>query len=190
VPVARIEELIDKARSDDVMTGQERDELTREISAVPFFFISPGKTWAAMAERLLQEQIIADGVAWLQRWGAHVRMLGHPVGRQHAIAACASLAADRTNQVGIEVICALDVTGHPDASHHVLGQLACPTSDQTFYGALLACVRKVARGHFTAGQIGWRPWWSACSMIRSAAMTPGCWRRACYGRCRPAGPPA
>jgi hypothetical protein len=40
-----------------------------------------------------------------------------------------------------------------DASHHVLAQLACPTSDQSFYGALLACVRKVARGHFTAEQL-------------------------------------
>jgi hypothetical protein len=31
--------------------------------------------------------------------------------------------------------------------------LADPTSDQTFYGALLACVRKVARGHFTAEEL-------------------------------------
>ena len=155
VPVGRISELIDKARSDDVMTGQDWDEVTREISAVPFFFISPGSTWAALAERLLQEQIVSDGVAWMQRFGALVRLLGHPVGQQPAIAACASLAADRANQVGIEVICALDVTGHPDASYHVLGQLACPTSDQTFYGALLACVRKVARGHFTAEQISY-----------------------------------
>jgi hypothetical protein len=155
VPVGRISDLIDKARSDDVMTGQEWDEITREISAVQFFFISPGTTWAVLAERLLQEQIIADGVAWQQRFGALIRLLNHPVGQQPAIAACASLAADRTNQVGIEVICALDVTGHPHASHHVLTQLANPTSDQTFYGALLACVRKVARGHFTAGQISY-----------------------------------
>ncbi len=155
VPVGRISDLIDQARSDDVMTGQEWDEITREISAVPFLFISPGTTWAALAERLLQEQIIADGVAWLQRFGAHIRLLNHPVGQQAAIAACASLAADRTNQVGIEVICALDVTGHPDASRHIMAQLANPTSDQTFYGALLACVRKVPRGHFTAGQLSY-----------------------------------
>ncbi len=153
VPVARIGELIDQGRSDAVMTGHEWDEITREISAEPRFFISPATTWAVLAERLLAEQIIADRVAWLQRFGALVRLLGHPVAQQAAIAACASLAADKTNQVGIEVICALDVTGHPDASHHVLGQLACPTSDQTFYGALLACVRKLARKHFTAEQI-------------------------------------
>lgn len=122
---------------------------------MPFLFISPDATWAALAERLLQEQIVADGLAWQQRFSSLVRLLSHPVGQQPAIAACASLAADPMNQVGIEVICALDVSGHPDASHHVLAQLARPTSDQTFYGALLACVRKVARGHFTAEQTGY-----------------------------------
>ena len=153
MPVARISELIDKAGSDDVMTGQEWDEITREIAAEPRFFISPATTWATLSERLLAEQLVADGVAWLLRFGALVRLLSHPVAQQPAIAACASIGADRTNQVGIEAICALDVTGHRDASHHVLGQLASPTSDQTFYGALLACVRKVARGHFTAEQL-------------------------------------
>jgi hypothetical protein len=153
VPVTRISELVDKAGSTDVMTGQEWDELTREISTLPNFFISPAGTWATLAQRLMQEQIIADRVAWLQRFGAFARLLNHPVAQQPAIAACASLAADRMNQVGIEVICALDSTGHPDASQHVLAQLACPTSDKTFYGALLACVRKVARGHFTPSQV-------------------------------------
>lgn len=154
VPVARISELIDKARSDDVMTGREWDEITREIAAEPRFFISPATTWATLSERLLAEQLVADGVAWLHRFGALVRLLSHPVAQQSAIAACASIGADRTNQVGIEAICALDVTGHRDAGHHVLVQLASPTSDQTFYGALLACVRKVARGHFTTEQLG------------------------------------
>ena len=153
VPIARISELIDKASSDDVMTGRDWDEITRVISAEPRFFISPANTWAALAERLLAEQIVADGTAWLLRFGAMVRLLNHPVAQQSAIAACASLGADRSNQVGIEVICALDVTGHRDASHHVLAQLARPASDQSFYGALLACVRKVARGHFTAEQL-------------------------------------
>jgi hypothetical protein len=153
VPVARISELIDKACSDDVMTGHDWDEFTRVISAEPCFFISPASTWTALAERLLAEQIVADGTAWLHRFGAMVRLLNHPVAQQSAIAACASLGADPSNQVGIEVICALDVTGHRDASHHVLAQLACPTSDQSFYGALLACVRKIARGHFTAEQL-------------------------------------
>jgi hypothetical protein len=153
VPVARISELIDKAGSTDVMTGQEWDELTREISSVPRFFISPATTWTVLAERLLQEQIMADRVAWSQRYGGLVRLLNHPVAQQAAIAACASLAADRTNQIGIEVICALDVTGHPDAARHVLAQLASPTNDKTFYGALLACVRKVSGGHFDPVQL-------------------------------------
>jgi hypothetical protein len=149
VPVRRIEELIDKACSSEVMSGQEWDELTREISAVPNFYISPSATWGTLAQRLLEEQIIADRVAWLQRFGALDRLLNHPVAQESAIGACADLARDRINQVGIEVICAMDATPHPDASKHVLAQLGRPTSDMTFYGALLACVRKVSDGHFT-----------------------------------------
>jgi hypothetical protein len=153
VPVGRVSDLIDKASSNGLMTGSEWDELTREISSLPNLFIAPSATWTTLAERLLHEQIIADGVAWLQRFGSFLRLLSHPVGQMHAIATCISLATDRTNQVGIEVTGMLDVTGHPDATGQVLAQLARPTSDKTFYGALLACVRKVARGHFTPGQV-------------------------------------
>jgi hypothetical protein len=149
VPVRRIEALIDKATSSAIMTGQEWDELTREISALPNFYICPSATWSVLTQRLLQEQIIADRVAWLQRYGALDRLLKHPVAQEPAIAACADLGRDPANQVGIEVICAMDATSHPEASKHVLAQLSHPTSDMTFYGALLACVRKVAGGHFS-----------------------------------------
>jgi hypothetical protein len=152
IPVARVETLIDKAASSDLMTGQEWHELSSVISSASLFFISPAARWATLAERVLQEQIIADGVPWLHRFGALSRLLRHPVGQQAAIDTCASLAADRSNQAGIEVICALDSTVHPDATRHVLTQLANPTSDSVFYGALLACVRKLARGHFTSRQ--------------------------------------
>lgn len=114
VPVTRIGELIDKAGSTEVMTGQEWDELTREIAAVPYFFISPATTWTALAQRLIQERLIACRVAWFQRHGALIRLLNHPVAQQAAIAACASLAADPVNQIGTEVVCALDITGHAD----------------------------------------------------------------------------
>jgi len=149
VPARRIQELIDKAGSSEVMTGQEWDELTREISSVPNFYIFPSATWATLAQRLLEEQIIADRVSWMQRFGALDRLLNHRVAQESTIGACAELARDKINQVGIEVICAMDATPHPDASTHVLAQLSDPTSDMTFYGALLACVRKVSNGHFT-----------------------------------------
>ena len=152
LPARRIEELIDKAGSSAVMTGQEWDELTREIDGRPDFYICPSATWSTLTERLLQEQIIADRVPWTQRFTALGRLLNHPVAQQSAIATCASLAADPMNQVGIEVIGAMDATAHRDASHHVLAQLTHPTSDMTFYGALLACVRKLEHGHFTPGE--------------------------------------
>jgi hypothetical protein len=149
VPIRRIQELIDKAASSAVMTGHEWDELTREISVVPNFYICPSATWTTLTQRLIEEQIIADRVPWLQRNGALGRLLNHPVAQESAIAACADLARDRINQVAIEVMCAMDVTPHPDASKHVLAQLSRPTSEMTFYGALLACVRKVRNEHFT-----------------------------------------
>lgn len=152
LPAWRIGELIDKAGSSAVMTGREWDELTREIAGRPDFYICPSATWATLAERLLQEQIVADRVPWTQRFIALDRLLNHPVAQEAAIDACASLAADRANQVAIEVIGALDTTGHPDAGRHVLAQLSHPTSDMTFYGALLACVRKLDHGHFTADE--------------------------------------
>lgn len=153
VPLERIETLVDRACRGDVMSGADWDELTAGIAAAPGLLLAPSSAWGVLAERLLAEQIVADGVAWLQRFEALGRLLAHPVAQRAAIAACASLAADPGNQVSIEVICALDGTGHPDASRHVLAQLASPTNDLTFYGALLACVRKVARGHFIPEQV-------------------------------------
>jgi len=153
VPFTRTGELIEKASSGDAMSGQEWHELCSVISSAPNFLIVPVTTWTTLSERLLQEQIIADGMAWLPRFGALSKLLGHPVGQQAAIDTCASLAADRANQAGIEVICMLDSTSHPDATRHVLSQLANPTSESVFYGALLASVRKLARGHFNPHQI-------------------------------------
>jgi hypothetical protein len=144
-----------RAESGGRNTGSGNGEVPMrriEISAVPDFYICPSAIWTTLTERLLEEQIIADRVSWLQRNGALDRLLNHPVAQESAIGACANLARDRINQVGIEVICAMDVTSHPDASKHVLAQLSHPTSDMTFYGALLACVRKVSDGHFTPGE--------------------------------------
>jgi hypothetical protein len=151
--IERAEHLIDLACSTDVMTGQNWEELTSIIAATPRFLIAPSRTWALLAERLLYEQIIADGVPWMQRYTAMSRLLAHPVAQRAAIATCASLAADPANQVGVEVICALDATNHPDAGRHVLAQLADPANSMVFYGALLACVRKLTRGHYTPEQM-------------------------------------
>ncbi|MGR6320029.1 hypothetical protein Q2K19_25730 [Micromonospora soli] len=150
--VARLEELVEAVRSEEIVTGSDWDELTAYLAFSPRQVITPRSAWSDIAERLLAEMIVADGVAWMQRYEALNRLLAHPVGQQHAVAACASLAADRTNQVFVEIVSALDASPHPDASRHVLDQLSHPTNDRAQYGALLACVRKLRYGHFNDPQ--------------------------------------
>ena len=144
----RIATLIDKALGTATMTGLEWDELTNFLAVTPQAVLPRPGAFADLAERLLQEMIIADGLAWMQRYEAFSRLLSHPIGQQDAVAACASLGADRTNQVFIDTLCALDGSAHADATRHLLRQLRTPTNDRAFYGALLACVRKNRYGHF------------------------------------------
>lgn len=151
--LARIEQLLELILSDSIVTGSEWDELTTQLAAAPRQVITPRSAWREMAQRLLSEMIIADGLAWMQRHEALNRLLAHPVGQQAAIAACADLAADRTGQVFVETVSILDGSSHPDASRHLLAQLANPTNDRAQYGALLGCVRKLRYGHFTRPQL-------------------------------------
>ncbi|MET8911008.1 hypothetical protein [Micromonospora sp. NPDC004551] len=146
----RLDELVERAASStDLLTGVEWDELTRRLAAAPGMVITPHRAWADIAERLLSETIVADGIAWMQRYEALSRLLAHPVGQQAAVAACASLAADPTNQVFVETVSVLDASDHPDANRYVLQQLVHPTNERAQYGALLASVRKLRFGHFT-----------------------------------------
>jgi hypothetical protein len=148
----RIDGLLEVVQSDDLVTGAQWDELTALLAEAPQILLPRG-TWAYLAERLLAEMIVADSMAWAQRYEALSRLLAHSLGQQPAVAACASLAADHTNQVFVETVSALDASPHPDAAAHVLKQLINPTNDRAQYGALLACVRKLRFGHFTEPQV-------------------------------------
>lgn len=151
-PPRRLDDLLDRARSTALLTGADWDELTRRIATEPNLVLAPHRTWAEIAERLLSETVVSDGVAWMQRYEALNRILSHPVGQEAAVAACASLAADRTNQVFVETVSVLDASAHPDSNRHVLRQLMHPTNERAQYGALLASVRKLRYGHFTEAQ--------------------------------------
>jgi hypothetical protein len=149
----RLEQLMELARSDDTVTGADWDELTGYLAASPRHLITPRSAWSDLAQRLLVEMTVSDGVAWMQRHEAFNRLLTHPVGQPSAIAACASMAADRTSQVFIEAVSVLDISSHPDASRHVLHQLTNPVNARAQYGALLASVRKIRYGHFDEPQL-------------------------------------
>ncbi|MFD7854570.1 helix-turn-helix domain-containing protein [Streptomyces microflavus] len=145
----RLEILFDRACSTALMAGSEWDEMCRLLTAHPHLVLVPRSRWDALAERLLSETIISAGNAWRQRFEAFNQLLGHPMARRAAIAACATLARDRSCQIFVEPICVLDTTGHPDAALHVLAQLDDPTNDRVLYGALLACFRKVRQRHLS-----------------------------------------
>jgi transcriptional regulator with XRE-family HTH domain len=149
----QLERLVERALSTEAMSGADWDDLTGRISAIPALVLVPRERWSRLAGRLLEESAVSGGLAWMQRFESINRLLGHPAGRAAAIAACASLAADRTWQVVVEPVSLLDASSHPDAARHVLSQLSHPTNEKTRYGALLACVRKVQFGHFTGPQL-------------------------------------
>jgi hypothetical protein len=135
------------------MAGWEWDELTGHLSAIPTLVLSPRTRWSDIACRLVAETIVADGTSWMLRFEALSRLLAHPRGAAAAVAACADLAADPSNQVFVEPVSVLDASGHPDAARRVIAQLTSPTNDRTRYGALLACIRKLRFGHFTEEQV-------------------------------------
>lgn len=144
----RLETAVDKALSGGLMTGADWDVLNGALDAEPRVVLVPRSAWADICGRLLSEMVIADGLAWTLRFETLNRLLAHPLSQRAAIDACASLGADRTSQVVVEAVSALDGSAHRDASRHVLSQLKNPVSDPAFYGALLACVRKIRYAHF------------------------------------------
>jgi hypothetical protein len=144
-----LEVVADKALSGGLMTGVEWDALNNALGAELRLVVIPRSAWAEISGRLLSEMVIADGLAWTQRFEALNRLLAHPMGQRAAIDACASLGSDRASQVVVEAVSALDGSGHRDASRHVLSQLKDSTSGPAFYGALLACIRKIRFAHFT-----------------------------------------
>lgn len=130
------------------MSAVNWDELTSAASA-------PGlrlrlREWDSICNRLLVETVAADGDAWKVRFESFRRLLEHPESQQSAIATCADWVRCRESRIFGETIGLLDICCHPDASAAVLDQLVNPTNLDAFAGALLACVRKVAEGHFSS----------------------------------------
>jgi hypothetical protein len=153
VPYRRIEELLERAGQSDPMTGADWDELTGHLAVRPGLVLIPSRLWTDLAERLLAEMMVADGLGWMQRSEALHRLMAHPVGQAAAVAACARAIANPGNNVFIEPMAILDASLHPDANRLVLAELTRPTNVRTRYGALLASVRKVRDGHFNSDQM-------------------------------------
>lgn len=147
----RIDLLLDRVLDGDVLSGDDWDELTLRATRAGRL-VSPGRTRHAVCGRLLAETLVADGVAWMRRFEALGRLLADPVWAPQAAEACREVAGQAEHAGLIEATCALDNSAHPDAARYVLRQLTAPTHADSFYGALLASVRKCRKRHFAPEQ--------------------------------------
>jgi hypothetical protein len=151
-PGAPLDELIDLAGTDAVVSSDEWDRLTELLACRPNLVLSPASTWHRLSERLLTEMCIADGVAWMRRAEAYHRLIVHPVGQQAAIATATAAAADSSAQSLIGTLGVFSASAHHAASSSVVRHLTDPLTDRTFYGALLTSAKKLKFGHFDEQQ--------------------------------------
>lgn len=148
-----VDALTARACGGDWMTGADWDELTNGLAREPHLTFSPADIWARLAGRLLTEMSISDGQSWLVRAEAFNRLIAHPVGQEAALSVTASAASDRSVQSLIGTVTVFDASAHSYASTHVVRHVTHPVTDRTFYGGLLASVKKLRFGQLDHDQM-------------------------------------
>jgi hypothetical protein len=149
----RLHELLASATSGHPLTGPMWSELTDLIESRPGLVLHPPSLWESIGGQLLGELTVGEGTGWLQRQEAASRLLEHPTAGPHLVRACIALVEDKQSPAVIEPLSLLDVTADPIANAYVLRQLTAPDGDREYQGALVAAVRKISQGHFTADQL-------------------------------------
>lgn len=149
----KFDELVERACSKELMSGSEWDELTIIVTERPDLVVSPRSAWLELTNRLLTEEILADGVPWMQRFEAVNRMLAHPTVGIDALSTLRAIVDDRGVQSVVGTACLLDGSAEPEASVDVVRHMADPADDRVFKGALMACVRKLKYSHFNGPQL-------------------------------------
>jgi hypothetical protein len=149
----QVEVLVDRAAGGDVMSGGDWTDLTGDLLAMPQVVLVPHRTWTALAERLLSEMIIAESTGWLQRNEALNNLIRQRDGAPAVVRAVTDLTNDRTNQVFVDPLTLLESVAHPEATGHLLRQLARPTNEHALRGAWCSVAEKIRRGHFTPPEL-------------------------------------
>lgn len=150
--LSRAEDLLDQALFGGAMSGTDWDELTVLLTAFTTV-VMPGRLWYLLAQRLLSEQLIADGDAWRQRSESTHRLLWLPASRPHIVATCADVVRDPASQIVIEPLAVLDMVDDPAVSALLVAQVTEPANERVLRGALLAGAAKVRNRQFTAEQL-------------------------------------
>lgn len=149
---SRAEDLLDLVFGNAVMSGSDWDDLTTLLCASKNVLMAP-RHWSELTARLLAEQLVADDAAWRLRSEATHRLLWHPRGRPHMIAACAAMIHDVRCPIVIEPFAILDLATEPEVAGLIVAQLADPVDERAVRGALLAGISKVRMRQFNQDQL-------------------------------------
>ncbi len=148
----RLGQLLERALGAHEMAGRDWDELTAGLWQVPVL-LHPASLWHELAERLLGELLVAEGVGWLWRCEAINRLLGLGDATAAVVEACVTVLGDPRSQVLIEPAALLEMTPHPVAAKQLLAQIDDPASPHALRAAWWSVAEKAGRGHFLPEQV-------------------------------------
>jgi hypothetical protein len=144
--------LVDRAISGDVISAADWNTLTAYLNCNPGLMLLK-RAYEALTERLLIETVASrDCLLWMARYEAYSRLLAHEYARGAAIDKCVRLTSDEGTFIAVEPMSLLGGVKDPNASSYIVRQLANPTTEQTFYGALLASATRGQIDLFTPDQ--------------------------------------
>jgi hypothetical protein len=149
----RFDELVARACSNELMSGAEWDELTVIVTERPDLVVSPRSAWMSLTDRLLTEEILADGVPWMIRFEAVNRLLAHPTIGIDALGILRATVDDRGVQSLVGTACLFDASEEPQASQEILRHIKDPADERIFKGTLMACVQKLKYSQFNEPQL-------------------------------------
>ena len=129
-------DLIERALSDERMTGLDWDRLSDHLGRMPHAMVRAGD-WERLFRRLLQEVSLGLYLDYAQRTEALARLAAHP--RSGAIvAALAEEVVGRPDaQFYNDTLSLLQYTSHPQALEVMLGQVREPTNASSLRACLI-----------------------------------------------------
>ncbi len=128
--------LLERALSEDRMTGLEWDVLSDSLGRIGRPLVRPGD-WEALLRRLLQETSLGLGIGYTQRAEALARLVGHARSGPVVAAMAAEVTARSDEQFYNDPLAMLHHTDHPEAVSVVLDQLRQPTSPSVLRACLI-----------------------------------------------------
>ena len=129
-------QLLERALSEDRMTGLEWEELTDSLGRIGRPLVR-ARDWEALLRRLLEETSLGLGIGYAQRSEALARLVGHARSGPVVAAMAAEVTARPDAQFYNDPLGMLHHTDHPEAVSVVLDQLRRPTNPSVLRACLI-----------------------------------------------------